>query len=1012
MGGIADLLIKILADAKGLIDEARQSEKALDSLASLATKAFTGLIAIVEGFSLKKLITEIVELTKEAGRHGEEIQHLSEMYGISQRAIQEWSVAFGRANLGPQDLATGMRTLSHVLQEAKDDTSDSARTLRELGLDVKQLAGDPEQAIRLIADRISVMRDGFDKARIMTDLLGRSGGALIPLFNGGAKAIDEATKAAHDMHAVLGTQQLKDLQQVDDAFDDLKTATSGLSHEIGAAFAPAVQWFVEKLTFVISGTTRLWQLSEDAATKLVIRIAALGQILWETYMAFFSLDVLMQGGLDRYKAKIKAINDEAAAMLALADAGAKRQAQEEADDRSGAIAQKTQKEIEALRKASDAYRQLAEIKADAARKLADISIRGADVSIAGQLEREEISLRQAFEARRQLARDQTTAELAQLAAKQEALQRAHDEEKQLLLGSDLKAAVNQFNNDMTKLNLERQAVKKQGNLELFKLDVEEANSRHKTDEELKDAARSFRVWEETFRREQAQRRLDNEAATAQAELSLARQSINTVQGLKELELAVIDRQEASALLKEELNAVEREAIQKESAAKRLAVEQTYAAMVIQTDLRVLRADLTLAEARGAVAGSLSDLRVAIIQKEGELALQTQVKTEAERQAVLKDMAAKEEAERRAQQDRELQGEIALAHARIDAAQAGFATAATVAGLRRQALELELQKELDAQNLTESQRVAIITRYGALIDQERRREVGGFLEFYRQGLQEYLNSTANVFNVATDFARTTVQSTASGIQAILQNAVQGTQTLSQLLQSGLNVVTGLVTKVIADLITAWIFSTLIQNTEIGKQLAAWAAGESAKTALTATNEGVRLGLMAATNKVMLAGVIATLGGIAAVGHAAIATAVIVGELVAAMLAAIGAALAATVVGAPFSGPFFAASTTIAAATAASGAVALGAFDAALGTSVVAATTALATPFAEGGIVTRPTLALIGEAGDEAVVPLDRAGDLLSANGRPMVVNLYVGDDLVARAIAPALMDQLHLQGVRA
>ncbi len=1008
--GIADLLIKILADAKGLIDEAGKSEKALDSLASLATKAFTGLIAIVEGLSLKKLVTEIVELTKEAGRHGEEIQHLSEIYGISQRAIQEWSVAFGRANLGPQDLATGMRTLSHVLQEAKDQTSDSARTLRELGLDAKQLAGDPEQAIRLIADRVSLMRDGFDKARIMTDLLGRSGAALIPLFNGGAKAIDEATKAAHDMHAVLGTQQLKDLQQVDDAFDDLKTATSGLSHEIGAAFAPAVQWFVEKLTVVISGTTRLWQLSEDAATKLTIRIFALAQVAYE--VATSLTDLFSAQGREGLKQRIALINQEAAAMLALADAGAKRQSQEEADDRSGAIEQKTQKEIDALRKASEAYRQLAEIKADAAKKLADISLRGADISIVGQLEREEISLRQSFEARRQLARDQTAAELTQLAAKQQALQQAHNEEKQLLLGDDLKAAVNQFNNDMTKLNLERQAAKKQENLELFKLDVEEANSRHKTDEELKDSARSFRVWEETFRREQAQRRLDNEAATAQAELDLARQSVNTREGLKDLELAVIDRQEAAQLQKDGLNAVERENIQKESAAKRLAVEQTYAAMAIQTDLQVLQADLAMAEARGASAENLSQLRLAIIRKEGELALQTQVKTEADRQAILKGMAAKEETERRAQQDRELQGEIVLAHARVDAAQAGFATAATVAGLRRQALELELQKELDAQNLTESQRLAIITRYGAMIDQERRREVGGFLEFYRQGLQEYLNSTTNVFNIATDFARTTVQTVASGIQAILQSAVQSTQTLSQLLQSGLNVVTGLVTKVIADLITAWIFSTLIQNTEIGKQLAAWAAGESGKTALTVTNEGVRLGLMAATNKVMLAGVIATLGGIAAVGHAAIATAVIVGELVAAMLAAIGAALAATVVGAPFAPPFIAAAATVSAATAASGAIALASFETALGTSIVTATTALATPFAEGGIVTGPTLALIGEAGDEAVIPLDRADDFMSGNSRPMVVNLYVDDSLIARAIAPALMDHLHLQGVRA
>jgi len=33
---------------------------------------------------------------------------------------------------------------------------------------------------------------------------------------------------------------------------------------------------------------------------------------------------------------------------------------------------------------------------------------------------------------------------------------------------------------------------------------------------------------------------------------------------------------------------------------------------------------------------------------------------------------------------------------------------------------------------------------------------------------------------------------------------------------------------------------------------------------------------------------------------------------------------------------------------------------------------ATPFAEGGIVSQPTIGLLGEAGPEAVIPLDRAG----------------------------------------
>jgi TP901 family phage tail tape measure protein len=55
-------------------------------------------------------------------------------------------------------------------------------------------------------------------------------------------------------------------------------------------------------------------------------------------------------------------------------------------------------------------------------------------------------------------------------------------------------------------------------------------------------------------------------------------------------------------------------------------------------------------------------------------------------------------------------------------------------------------------------------------------------------------------------------------------------------------------------------------------------------------------------------------------------------------------------------------------------------------------------AEGGIVTGPTLAVLGEAGPEAIIPLDRAGGF---GGAPMTVNVYLpagsDGDAVVRAL---------------
>jgi SLT domain-containing protein len=55
-------------------------------------------------------------------------------------------------------------------------------------------------------------------------------------------------------------------------------------------------------------------------------------------------------------------------------------------------------------------------------------------------------------------------------------------------------------------------------------------------------------------------------------------------------------------------------------------------------------------------------------------------------------------------------------------------------------------------------------------------------------------------------------------------------------------------------------------------------------------------------------------------------------------------------------------------------------------------------AAGGIVTRPTLAMVGEAGPEAVIPLGRGG----GSSRPMVVNVQ----LDGRTLASLLIDPLR------
>jgi len=69
----------------------------------------------------------------------------------------------------------------------------------------------------------------------------------------------------------------------------------------------------------------------------------------------------------------------------------------------------------------------------------------------------------------------------------------------------------------------------------------------------------------------------------------------------------------------------------------------------------------------------------------------------------------------------------------------------------------------------------------------------------------------------------------------------------------------------------------------------------------------------------------------------------------------------------------------------------------------------TPFAKGGIVRRPTLGLFGEAGPEAVVPLNRLGSMLGDQKLETTVVVNLDGREVARSTAKYLPGQLKLAG---
>ena len=63
----------------------------------------------------------------------------------------------------------------------------------------------------------------------------------------------------------------------------------------------------------------------------------------------------------------------------------------------------------------------------------------------------------------------------------------------------------------------------------------------------------------------------------------------------------------------------------------------------------------------------------------------------------------------------------------------------------------------------------------------------------------------------------------------------------------------------------------------------------------------------------------------------------------------------------------------------------------------------TPFADGGIVTKPTLGLVGEAGPEAIIPLNRRGLSLGNINITITGNSFMGEEDMAEKVGDKIMN---------
>ncbi len=180
---------------------------------------------------------------------GDQLDKMSQRTGIAVESLSELRFAAEQSGADMETLEKGIRTAQRTITDASRGLKSAKEALGELGLTAEQLMKlSPEEQFKLIADRLSQVKDATTRAALAMQILGRAGTQLLPLMLDGAAGIEALQAEARRLGLTISTQTAKDAARLGDAIDALKSVLRATVVVIGAAVAPAVERVTKHVT--------------------------------------------------------------------------------------------------------------------------------------------------------------------------------------------------------------------------------------------------------------------------------------------------------------------------------------------------------------------------------------------------------------------------------------------------------------------------------------------------------------------------------------------------------------------------------------------------------------------------------------------------------------------------------------------------------------------------------------------------------------------------------------------
>lgn len=233
----------------GLNDSEKKAASFGQKLGSGLTKAAkVGGIALAAAGTAAAAFS--VSAIKDSAAFADEINTLSKVTGMSTERLQEYTYAADLLDVSVDTISGSLSRLTKNMDSAKSGTGEAADAFAALGIDVVDANGNLRDSNAVFDEAIEALgqiENETERDAAAMAIFGRSARELNPMIKAGSKALKGLRKEAHKVGAVLDSDTLDALNNVQDGFDRLKGAWGSLKKQLGAKIGERILPDLEKL---------------------------------------------------------------------------------------------------------------------------------------------------------------------------------------------------------------------------------------------------------------------------------------------------------------------------------------------------------------------------------------------------------------------------------------------------------------------------------------------------------------------------------------------------------------------------------------------------------------------------------------------------------------------------------------------------------------------------------------------------------------------------------------------